>query len=201
MAQSDDGWDTVYFGDEEDVEALVVEDDVLGDDWDAVYERSVDATNLNVAEVVERYQVPLPLELPEEERTGDGDNLIHPFPKADMGLDRSEYSGELSTDSEESDANHEDFHKDSKGLLPEDVFALASVPLEEVAQEQAADAERKKQVRVAEGRPEDDSAGDESSEQQSSSESSIQRSEDRSSEDQSSHESSHAAKKQGMDDL
>lgn len=177
MAQSDDGWDTVYFGDEED------------------------ATNLNVAEVVERYQVPLPLELPEEERTGDGDNLIHPFPKADMGLDRSEYSGELSTASEESDANHEDFYTDSKGRKPEVVFALASVELEEVAQEQAADAERKQRARVAEGRPEDDSAGDESSEQQSSSESSSQRNEDVSSEDQSSHESSHAEKKQRTDDV
>ena len=187
MAQSDDGWDTVYFGDEED------------------------ATNLNVAEVVERYQVPLPLELPEEERTGDGDNLIHPFPKADMGLDRSEYSGELSTASEESDANHPDFYTDSKGLLPEDVFARASVPLEEVAKEQAADAERKKQARVAEGRPEDDSAGDESSEEQSSErssqrsedESSSQRSEDESNEDKSSSEdeSSHegAAKRPRTD--
>jgi hypothetical protein len=205
MAQSDAGLDTVYFGDEEDVEGLVVEDDVLGDGWDAVYEGSVhatDATNLNVAEVVARLQL-APVECPEEERTGDGDNLIDPFPLADMGLDRSEYSDSSFTGSEATDVNHENFHMDSKGRKPEDVFALASVPLKDVAEKQAAQAERKKQARVAAGKAEDDSEGEESSEDASSEDASSEdaSSEDASSEDASSHESSHAAKKQRTDDV
>ena len=128
-----------------------------------------------------------------------------------MGLDRSEYSGALSTDSEESDANHEDFHKDSQGRRPEDVFALASVELQDVAEQRAARAERKKQARVAAGKAEDDSEGEEDSEDQSSEDESEDENEDES-EDESKDESQDvdseklpdapsAAKKQRSDDV
>lgn len=155
-----------------------------------------DADALNVAEVVVAGLV-APLEVPSTPRTGDAYGLIWPFPPRDMGLGGSEYSGELSTDSEMTDTQHEDFHKDSEGRRPEDVFALASVPLEEVAQEQAARAEHKKQARVAAGRPADDSAGDESSEDASKDDSS---SEAESSEAQSSDSGSDGGIDEGSDE-
>jgi hypothetical protein len=150
--------------------------DVLGDGWDALqvaHENDVKgciaATNVDVAEFVERVQL-APVERPAEERTGDVYGLHDPFPAGDMGLDGRDYSGSSFTGSEMTNDQDDDFYKDRKGRRPEQVFALASVPLEEVAEKQRA--------RVAAGRAEHDSSGDESSGQSSEDESSIESSED-----------------------
>ena len=105
-----------------------------------------------------------------QEMSGD---LLEPFPKREMRLDRSEYSGSF-TGSEESDMEHEDSGKDGTGKTTEEVLACAKVPLEE----HAARMERKRQARVAAGKAEDDSAGEVDSE--------AERSEDESSWDESS---------------
>ncbi len=156
--------------------------DVLGDGWDVLnvahehdVKGSMDATNVDVTEFVERVQL-APVERPTEERTGDVYGLHDPFPAGDMGLDGCDYSGSSFTGSEMTNDQDEDFYKDSKGRRPEAVFAFASVSLEEVAEKQRA--------RVAAGRPENDSSGDESSRQSSEDEIS----EDEISEDENSDE-------------
>jgi hypothetical protein len=117
--------------------------DVLGDGWDVLnvahendVKVSMDVTNVDVAEFVERVQL-APVERPAEERTGDVYGLHDPFPADDMGLDGCDYSGSSFTGSEMTNDQDEDFYKDSKGLLPDQVFALASVPLEEKSGEAA----------------------------------------------------------------
>ena len=95
-----------------------------------------------------------------QEMSGD---LLEPFPKSELRLDRSEYSGSF-TGSEESDMEHEDSGKDGTGKTTEEVLACAKVPLEE----HAARMQRKRRTRVAAGKAEDDSAGEVDSEAESS---------------------------------
>jgi hypothetical protein len=158
-----EGWNDRSAEDENDLAVTSV--DVVKVDAqvpEVAEDAALDGTDVDVAGLV------APLEVPSTPRTGDVDGLLDPFPAGDMGLGGREWSGSSFTGSEMTDDQDDNFYKDSKGRRPDQVFALASVPLEEVAQEQAARAERKKQARVAEGRLEDDSAGDESSEDESS---------------------------------
>jgi hypothetical protein len=157
-----EGWNDRSAEDENDLAVTSV--DVVKVDAqvpEVAEDAALDGTDVDVAGLV------APLEVPSTPRTGDVDGLIDPFPAGDMGLDGREWSGSSFTGSEMTDDQDDNFYKDSKGHRPETVFELARVPLEEVAQEQAALAERKKQARVADGRQEDDSAGDESSEDDS----------------------------------
>jgi hypothetical protein len=157
-----EGWNDRSAEDENDLAVTSV--DVVKVDAqvpEVAEDAALDGTDVDVAGLV------APLEVPSTPRTGDVDGLIDPFPAGDMGLGGREWSGSSFTGSEMTDDQDDNFYKDSKGRRPEEVFALARVPLEEVAQEQAARAERKKQARVAEGIPEDESSEDESSEDES----------------------------------